>query len=391
MPQPPRTQQTPPTLEPPPFNPAVDPDFAKRFEDSLAKDDAVRAATDAAKTNHPPPTAPSTTPSVDPQPKPPAATPLESKEPVQAPTETPPSAIPDVKRSKTPQENLVELRKRAEGAEKTLKDLQTQLEAAKTGGSEAEKLRKENEELHNRFAVLDLSMDPKFQAHYDGQINPALEEAKELAGPEHAEAVEAALKMPIGPQRYKMLADLYTDLEPWQAERLKEINHQVVVLERERTQWLGKAKETRANIMAQQQEQFKTLVTQAMTTLDQQLAKAADTEHGFMGFIPGDQNKADVEKNVSLAKAIFTHQLPVEDMAKAAIWAAAAPEFLKQLSEREAEVASLKETIEKLKGATPSPGGGASGEAPSGEEDDGQGTLEERILRRAGKSGLFER
>lgn len=386
-----RAQSNPPVEPPPAWNPVVDSDFDKRFRAARATDEAALAVDKpgAKPADSPPVDDPKTAESTAEPQTPADSTPTPEPEPPK--TEPTKPVIQEVKRAhKTPSENFAELRKRTETAEARIKQLESELQAAKSDEVVA-KLKKENDELHERFAAVDLSMDPKFQAHYEGQIKPAVDEAKTLVPPELTEKVTAILAMPVSKERYRLLNEVYSEMEPWAADRLREINSHIVRLEQERSQWLGKAKQTRDQLITQQQQQQQEFVSRAMKTMDEQLARAANPETGFAGFIKADGNDAEVGQNTELAKAIFSRTLSVEDQAKAAIWAAAAPTFLRELTKREEEIAALKETISKLKAATPSPAGGAGVEASGSEAEDANLSFQERILKRAAKAGVFDR
>jgi hypothetical protein len=107
-------------------------------------------------------------------------------------------------------------------------------------------------------------------------------------------------------------------------------------------------------------------------------AKDGDVEHN-----------AAVAKRVETARYIFNGQMKVDELARAALWAAAAPEVLSNSIALAAENKNLKAEIEALKQGEPGLETG-SGDDRSTEDDDKQYegmTMGQVIARKASKAG----
>lgn len=281
--------------------------------------------------------------------------------------ETPPAdAAP---KAKLDWSRATEARKQIKAENKKLKE---QLAQAKTDPA-VEAIKKENEELHRQLETVAIERSPRFQNQFSSEANAIVEVAK--AGlPKIADKVEAILRLPAGDYRAAQIEAVAGDLSASQATALNvalldmdKLNYRKnLVLTNQRDSWMREMREAesrRENESKAQKQQWQETFEETLNSAQENLAMYQPRE--------GDEawNK-EVQSSIELARRVYAGEdMEPVDLAKTALWAAAAPKILAQNLALIQENEALKKQVGDIGKATPSPGSGQATE-PSGQQSD---------------------
>ncbi len=344
----------------------------------------------------PAPTAPDKLPPLS-QPKTPAAVDIpkaEAEEPEIPPPDTIKStkAADDWRKADALRRQTIKEKRVAEAALKAATAELEKLRKSPFSSTEVEALKKERDELDARLRVLDIERHPKFIAHFTEKLKQQAAMAKTIVGKDRADAVETVLKMADSPQRTEQLDKLMEELSPSQQSRLGNVLGMLDMLAAEREAELEKSAQSRELLIESERAESARQQAAFEAAFTDELAAASATESGIAAFQQrGDDASwnADLGNRVTLAKAIYAGRLPVQDRARAALWAATAPLLLQQNLALAQETARLQSELARARngGAAPAPGAGAPTPSPNDLPDDLP--LAERIVRLAQNAGAF--
>lgn len=286
-----------------------------------------------------------------------------------------PEELPDAPETAKPSQALdwqkaKEARKTARQKYETrIKALTTELEKLKTSPtvdhSEVETLRKSKSDLEKELQSVAIERSPEFQNRFKIEAETIIEVAKQNVSPAHAGKLEAILSLPPGRARTGELDAFVADLSPSEVALVNsavldmdKLNHKKrVIVDRQRDQWLKDQDQRNAAAKAQAAEQQKKFSNQ----FDETIKSAKET---FPIYVPKENDpkwNERVEKQVKLAEQIFRGDgMEPRDLAKAALWAAAAPSILEDYSSLLADNQRLSKELQGIRGSTPSPNGGGS-------------------------------
>jgi len=302
----------------------------------------------------------------EPDPKPEVVVKAEEK-PVPVEPSKPAGAIPEPKGSAAA--NFRALREKVEAKDREVAELRAALEkTGKPNDNEAlVALQKENESLSARLAELDIERHPKFQEHYDGRIGKKVAMAKSIVG-EHGDKLEQILRLPDGAYRNTQLDELYGELSPRQQAQIGALDVELRELQLERASEIQKSGLTRKQLQEADTAQVRARLEKAKSEFEQVLALSSDPTDGLPAYQPRDGDaawNAKVADRVQLSRAIYMGELPASDLARASVWAAAAPALLDEIVGRDAKIQELEGQLARYK--TTTPGIGGSVEETSGE------------------------
>lgn len=339
----------------------------------------------------PPPTQP---------PRPPPASPSETKPPVEPPKPAAPTdaqqtqsedEVPAPPSDASPKAKLdwsraTEARKQIKAENKRLKE---QIAQSKTDPA-IEALRKQNEELQSQLEIVAIERSPKFQAQFANESNAIIAVAKQSL-PKIADKVAQILALPPGDYRAAEVESVSSDLSASQAAALNvalldmdKLNYRKNnILTSQRDVWIREMRENESRRESEAKAQ-KDLWRQ---TFDQTLSSAQ--EHlAIYQKREGDESwNTDVEASIDLAQRVYSGEdMEPVDLAKTALWAAAAPRLLAQNLALLQEIEKLKQQTGAISKATPSPAPG-TGPAPSVTPD--SKTFIDTVLEQGLKEGFL--
>lgn len=276
--------------------------------------------------------------------------------------------------------NWQELKTKAEAKEKEAAELSRQLAEyrAKYDGvpadikAEAERLAKERDDLSARLEAVSLERHPKFEAHFKDGFDRISASLKEILPGENGERLA---KIALSGNIKGSVAELDQILSDASPTAQSLIGAQLVAaqnLHGFKQSELAKASERWKQLQQENDAKQKGTMEQANRTFETVLA-GARTNLDILKPRDGDDAwNSEIDARISQARDIYMGKdLGYDDLAKAAIWAAAAPAYQKTVIAQTEMIRRLNEQISKLQGAQPSVGG-SGGEGSSGGSADSE-------------------
>lgn len=273
-------------------------------------------------------------------------------------------------------ERIKELETKLTEQEKALKGLPADPATFETLKQERERYEKEAKDLSERLRLAAIESHPKFKAYYDGKVNAQVELAKRVVGPEKADAIAEALKMPEGAWKTARLEELSADLSHVQASRLGSVLNSIEAIESERKSEVDRAKTdyeaAQAKATAEQTAAKERMTSEANARFEAVVKQAGDPKEGIALFQlrDGDEawNKA-VKARIDGARATLFggNGTSPDNMIRKALLAEAFPPLLESYNTMLTELGALKAQVDKLTKASPTiearTGGGVNGSA----------------------------
>lgn len=327
--------------------------FANKF---FAEADAVtgKAPPPPAQVQQTPP--PATTPS----PAAPAAT--------SAPPADVDAEIESGKRSPR-SEDFKRVKEKLRTTEKEAGEVKTKLQTYESELAELRKAPKHNAKLieeitaeRDRYKSIHdqvlLTQLPEFRQQYDAKIGSIIAPLKTMV-PEKADAIAEALQLPDGKHKRAILNELMTDLDEYTKGEISVASIEIRKAIAERDNKISESNKTLNSIATERANQAKAAQEEAQKAFDAAVAKVQDKAQGMpiMQLREGDDAKdwnAGVKQRLDMARHIYSGNLSPEERANAAFWASSGETLLKELNAARTELASMKETVARLGGATPS-------------------------------------
>lgn len=260
----------------------------------------------------------------------------------------------DFKRVKTA---ASEFRKKYEEAEPKLKEYEKELtelkKAPKHNAELIKQITEERDRYKGMFEQVAVEISPEFHAKYQKR----LDEVKSSLPSDTADKLMALLQLPDSEAKRKHLAELTVEMDEFQVAEVVAANREVRSILNQRQGELSKAQESLTKIGEERTKKAQERQTALAKTFEEVISKSQDPKDGIPVFQTREGDEAwnkGVQERVAVAKAIFSGIEDDSERADAAMWAAAAPEFLTQLKTVTAELATANETIAKLRGSSPS-------------------------------------
>lgn len=232
---------------------------------------------------------------------------------------------------------------------------------------EYEAIKREHELMSDQLRLLDVERHPRFQAYFSQKINNALNLAKQSVGEQMSDKVVQVLQLPEGDYKKEQLRNLFTELDEFQQDDVKEANKQIRSAQFERQQEITKAKENYSKVQQEQQLNEKKVKDGFVSALKNTLKQASDSEKGLPVF---QEKEGDEEWNNSVrsrraaaeqfVNATINGQITPEQLALGATWMMAAEPLLKNSIALANENAQLRSQIEQMKSSVPSAAEGDS-------------------------------
>ncbi len=254
--------------------------------------------------------------------------------------------------------------------ESEIKALRSDLEKAKSSApafdpNEYESLKKSKSELEKELQAVAIERSPEFQNRFKIESDTILEVAKQNVSPAHAGKLDSILALPPGRARTAELDALVSDLSPSEVALVNasildmdKLNHKKrVIVEKQRDQWVKEQSERNSQAKQQADQERQKFSQQFDETV-----KGAREHFEIYTHRENDQKWNDrVEEQVKLADKIFRGEgMKPDELARASLWAAAAPALLDDYKGLVQEHNKLKKELADIRGSTPSMNGGGS-------------------------------
>lgn len=264
----------------------------------------------------------------------------------------------DFKRVKTA---ASEFRKKYEEAEPKLKEYEKELaELKKSPKHNAELIKQitdERDRYKGMFEQVAVEISPEFHAKYKTR----LDNVKASLPSEQAEKLMAVLQLPDSDVKRKHLAEITSEMDEFQVAEVVAANREVRTILNERQGELSKSHEALSKIGEERTKKQQERQTALEKTFEEVISKAQNAKDGIPVFQPKEGDEAwnkGVNERVAVARAIFNSEFESDsERAEASLWAAAAPGILDTsratISKLESDLATAKETIARMTGATP--------------------------------------
>lgn len=195
-----------------------------------------------------------------------------------------------------------------------------------------EKLKKaetEREELSNRLRLLDLERHPEFIKKYDDKISTVETSMKSLVGTDGEKLVQL-LKAPKSEYRDNQIDEIVDTLTPAKKATLGSWLVRYEEIHSEKAAEVEQARKNYSEVASRYKTREVEGVKEAANRSSQVWSKVVDSAKELEVFVPKEGDEAwntELTQRQELARQIFSGQNSEEDLAKAALWAAAAPKY----------------------------------------------------------------
>lgn len=365
------------------------------------KPDASKTASGPAGGNPPaddktpaPAAAPAATPDAGPKPADagaaPGAKPAEAAKPEEG-EEQWPRTNPDWEKFKAKRKEREEaLKKDISTREATIaelqaakKELEDKIAASTTTekNPDMERLEKENQALTERIMALDVTQDPRFTAYFENKTNAQFELAKRVVGPDKADELVKALKMPDTEELREIkeatIEEIMGGLSPIQQSRIGAVLNNLEGIKSERESEIAKAAGVKDRLKGQTEERNKAILANRNKVFGEVLSKLQDPKDGvpFYREIAGNDawNKGVKERITIARKLLDGDGVTPQEVVNSAFAAVAYPQLMAVYADtvkaKDAEIYKLQEQVKTLSAAQPNKG--TSGEGANGAEPPG--------------------
>ncbi len=250
-----------------------------------------------------------------------------------------------------------------------------------------EDLKKREAEYSDRLKLLDLQNHPQFKQHFESKYEGVFNTVKLIGGKDGDKLVEL-LKQPESELKTQQLEEVFSKISPLYQSQLGAAFLKMKEIDAEKAMELSKGKDNYSKVIAMQQEnqrkQQEQAAAQANRVFEEQLQSARKELHIFQKKDGDEAWNKQVDSFEKTARDIYTGNLPLPELARAAQWSAAAPLFLQDADAKATEIANLKAELGRLKAVQPKPGSGTDPKEP---QMPANMSLSERIVWQAQQAG----
>jgi hypothetical protein len=243
-----------------------------------------------------------------------------------------------------------------------------ELKSGKTGNPNFEEqlkaLQQERDTLSERVRLLDVERHPEFVKKYEGKINGVFDSVKNLVGSD-GERLVGLLKSPESDYRNSQIDDIVEGLSPSKKAKLGALIVKYDEINGERASEISEAKADYDAVISKYQQDNEEGTKAALESATKTWAKVSENARALEIFEPregDDEWNTELNGRLSLAQQIFNGENSEEDLAKAALWAAAAPKYRELLYAQVEVNKRLQAELSKYRGSEP----GVTSKATSG-------------------------
>jgi hypothetical protein len=225
-------------------------------------------------------------------------------------------------------------------------------------------LQEERDALSERVRILDVERHPEFVKKYEGKISGVFDSVKNLVGTDGERLVDL-LKSPESEYRNSQIDDIVEGLSPSKKAKLGALIVKYDEINGERASEISEAKADYDAIISKYQQDNEEGTKAALESATKTWAKVSENARALEIFEPregDDEWNTELNGRLSLAQQIFNGENSEEDLAKAALWAAAAPKYRELLYAQVEVNKRLQAELSKYRGSEP----GVTSKATSG-------------------------
>ena len=252
--------------------------------------------------------------------------------------------------------------------------LAKQLEELKSGKTsnpnfeeQLKTLQQERDALSERVRILDVERHPEFVKKYEGKINGVFDSVKNLVGSD-GERLVGLLKSPESDYRNSQIDDIVEGLSPSKKAKLGALIVKYDEINGEKASEISEAKSDYDAIISKYQQDNEQGTKAALESATKTWAKVSENARALEIFEPRDGDdewNGELNQRLSLAQQIFNGENSEEDLAKAALWAAAAPKYRELLYAQVEVNKRLQAELSKFRGSEPGVSSRATGSGGS--------------------------
>lgn len=225
-------------------------------------------------------------------------------------------------------------------------------------------LQEERDALSERVRLLDVERHPEFIKKYEGRINGVFESVKTLVGTD-GERLVGLLKSPESDYRNSQIDDIVDGLSPAKKAKLGALIVRYDEINSEKAAEISEAKSDYDAVISKYQQDNEEGTKAALEQATKTWQKVSENARALEIFEPRENDEewnSELNQRLSLAQQIFNGENSEEDLAKAALWAAAAPKYRELLYAQVEVNKRLQAELAKYRGSEP----GVSSKAVSG-------------------------
>jgi hypothetical protein len=290
------------------------------------------------------------------------------KQQAEAPTSTDAdSDIPETIKSTKAADAFRKIKEEKALLAKQLDELKSGKTANPNYEAQLKTLQEERDALSERVRILDVERHPEFVKKYEGKINGVFDSVKNLVGSD-GERLVGLLKSPESDYRNSQIDDIVEGLSPSKKAKLGALIVKYDEINGEKASEISEAKSDYDAIISKYQQDNEQGTKAALESATKTWAKVSENARALEIFEPregDDEWNGELNQRLSLAQQIFNGENSEEDLAKAALWAAAAPKYRELLYSQVEVNKRLQAELAKYRGSEPgvtskATGGGGS-------------------------------
>ena len=230
--------------------------------------------------------------------------------------------------------------------------------------SQLKTLQEERDALSERVRLLDIERHPDFIKKYEGKITGVFDSVKNLVGTD-GERLVSLLKSPDSDYRNTQIDDIVEGLSPSKKAKLGALIVKYDEINGERSSELTEAKADYDAVISKYKQDNEEGTKAALESANKTWQKVSTDARSLEIFEPRENDEewnTELNGRLSLAQQIFNGENSEEDLAKAALWAAAAPKYRELLYAQVEVNKRLQAELSKYRGSEP----GVTSKATSG-------------------------
>ena len=234
-----------------------------------------------------------------------------------------------------------------------------ELKAGKTSNpnfeAQLKTLQEERDALSERVRLLDVERHPEFVKKYEGKITGVFESMKTLVGTD-GDRLVGLLKSPENDYRNSQIDDIVENLSSAKRAKLGALIVKYDEINGEKSAEMSEAKADYDSIISKYQQENEQGTRAALESANKTWTKVSENARALEIFEPRENDEewnTELNGRLSLAQQIFNGENSEEDLAKAALWAAAAPKYRELLYSQVEINKRLKAELAKLRGSEP--------------------------------------
>ena len=272
-----------------------------------------------------------------------------------AKTEDADNDIPDTIKSTKAAEAFRKIKEEKAALAKQLEEIKSAKNPSEDYETKLKTLSEEREALSERLRLLDIERHPEFVKKYEGRINNVFESVKGLVGSD-GDRLVSLLKAPESDYRNSQIDDIVDQLSPAKKAKLGALIVKHDEIQNERASEIAEAKSDYESIISKYQQDESTNTKAALEEANKTWSKVSENARALEIFEPRDGDdewNSELTQRMDLARQIFNGENSEEDLAKAALWAAAAPKYRELLYAQVEVNKRLQAELAKYRGAEP--------------------------------------